>query len=142
MERVSLFIDLYNFLNTSRDYLNQQCFIDFIKMQEYFINETTQILSKTYIYGGSKDSEMLKHIERQPRMDVIRGEVGSDHKEKCTDINLATGLLIKAFYNTYDVALIFSGDRDYKKVVRELRRMGKIIGIVTPGGKAKKMQKI
>lgn len=141
MERVSLFIDLYNFLNTSRDYLNQQCFIDFIKMQEYFINETTQILSKTYIYGGSKDSEMLKHIERQPRIDVIRGEVGSDHKEKCTDINLATGLLIKAFYNTYDVALIFSGDRDYKKVVRELRRMGKIIGIVTPGGKAKKNAK-
>lgn len=141
MERVSLFIDLYNFLNTSRDYLNQQCFVDFVKMQEYFVNETNQVLSKTYIYGGSKDSDMLKYIEKQPRIDVIRGEFNSNHKEKCTDINLATGLLIKAFYNTYDVALIFSGDRDYKKVVRELRRMGKIIGIVTPGGKAKKNAK-
>ena len=58
-------------------------------------------------------------------------------KEKCTDINIATGLLTKAFHNSYDVALLFSGDRDYKKVVRELRRMGKIVGIVTPDGDAK-----
>lgn len=100
-----------------------------------------QLLGKTYIYGGSKDFEMLKYIERQLRMKVIRGEAGTDHKEKCTYINLATGLLIKAFYNTFDVALIFSGDRDYKKVVRELRHMGKIICVVIPSGKAKKNAK-
>ena len=75
-------------------------------------------------------------MERQPRIDVIRGEVGKNNKEKCTDINIATGLLTKAFHNSYDVALLFSGDRDYKKVIRELRRMGKIIGIVTPDGES------
>ena len=80
---------------------------------------------------------MLDFLEHQPRIDVIRGEVGKDNKEKCTDINIATGLLTKAFHNSYDVALLFSGDRDYKKVVRELRRMGKIVGIVTPDGDAK-----
>ena len=80
---------------------------------------------------------MLEFLEHQPRIDVIRGEVGKDNKEKCTDINIATGLLTKAFHNSYDVALLFSGDRDYKKVVREIRRMGKIVGIVTPDGDAK-----
>ena len=80
---------------------------------------------------------MLDFLEHQPRIDVIRGEVGKDNKEKCTDINIATGLLTKAFHNSYDVALLFSGDRDYKKVVREIRRMGKIVGIVTPDGDAK-----
>lgn len=137
MERVSLFIDFYNFISSSNAYLNQKCFIDYTKIQEYFIKKTTQIYGKTYIYGGLNFGKMLDFLEHQPRIDVIRGEVGKDNKEKCTDINIATGLLTKAFYNSYDVALLFSGDRDYKKVVREIRRMGKIIGIVTPDGEAK-----
>lgn len=137
MERVSLFIDFYNFISSSNDYLNQKCFIDYTKIQDYFIEKTTQIYGKTYIYGSLNFGKMLDFLEHQPRIDVIRGEVGKDNKEKCTDINIATGLLTKAFYNSYDVALLFSGDRDYKKVVREIRRMGKIIGIVTPDGEAK-----
>lgn len=141
MERVSLFIDFYNFIGSSNDYLNQKCYIDYTKIQNYFIDKNTQIYGKTYIYGGLNFGKMLNYLEHQPRIDVIRGEVGTDNKEKCTDINIATGLLTKAFHNTYDVALLFSGDRDYKKVVRELRRMGKIIGIVTPGGKAEKNAK-
>ena len=137
MERVSLFIDFYNFISSSNDYLNQKCFIDYTNIQEYFIDKTTQLYGKTYIYGGLNFGKMLDFLEHQPRIDVIRGEVGKDNKEKCTDINIATGLLTKAFHNSYDVALLFSGDRDYKKVVREIRRMGKIVGIVTPDGEAK-----
>lgn len=137
MERVSLFIDFYNFVSSSHTYLNQNSFIDYTKIQNYFIDKSTQIYGKTYIYGGTNFGKLLDYLEKQPRIDVIRGEIGSDNKEKCTDINIATGLLTKAFHNTYDVALLFSGDRDYKKVVRELRRMGKIVGIVTPAGKAK-----
>lgn len=138
MERVSLFIDFYNFISSSNNYLKQKCFIDYTKMQDYFIDKSTQIYGKTYIYGGLNFGKMLDYLEHQPRIDVIRGEIGTDNKEKCTDINIATGLLTKAFYNSYDVALLFSGDRDYKKVVREIRRMGKIIGIVTPDGDAAK----
>lgn len=137
MERVSLFIDFYNFVSSSHTYLNQNSFIDYTKIQNYFIDKSTQIYGKTYIYGGTNFGKLLDYLEKQPRIDVIRGEIGSDNKEKCTDINIATGLLTKAFHNTYDVALLFSEDRDYKKVVRELRRMGKIVGIVTPAGKAK-----
>ncbi len=80
-------------------------------------------------------------LEKQDRIDVIRGEVGTDGKEKCTDVNIAMGMLIKAFHNTYDVGLLFSGDRDYTKLVRELKRMGKVIGIVTPDGNPKEKAK-
>ena len=136
MERVSLFIDFYNFMSSSNEYLNQDCYLDYTKIQEHFINPTNQVYGKTYIYGGLNFKNFLNYLERQPRIDVIRGEVGKNNKEKCTDINIATGLLTKAFHNSYDVALLFSGDRDYKKVIRELRRMGKIIGIVTPDGES------
>lgn len=136
MERVSLFIDFYNFMSSSNEYLNQDCYLNHTKIQEHFINVTNQVYGKTYIYGGLNFKNFLNYLERQPRIDVIRGEVGKNNKEKCTDINIATGLLTKAFHNSYDVALLFSGDRDYKKVIRELRRMGKIVGIVTPDGKS------
>lgn len=137
MERVSLFVDFYNFVSCSNTYLNQKCFIDYLKFQEYFINPQTQTLVKTYFYGGLNFGKLLDFLERQPRIDVIRGEVGAEGKEKCTDINIAMGLLTKAFYNSYDVALLFSGDRDYTKLVREIKRMGKVIGIVTPDGTSK-----
>lgn len=134
MERVSLFLDFYNFMSCSNEFLNQKCFLDYTKIHEYFVDKATQVYGKTYIYGGLNFGKLLEYLEHQPRIDVIRGEVGKDNKEKCTDINIATGLLTKAFHNSYDVALLFSGDRDYKKVVREIRRMGKIVGIVTPAG--------
>lgn len=136
MERVSLFIDFYNFVSSSNEYLNQECYLDYTKIQEHFIDKGSQVYGKTYIYGGLNFGNFLNYLERKPRIDVIRGEVGKNNKEKCTDINIATGLLTKAFHNSYDVALLFSGDRDYKKVVREIRRMGKIIGVVTPAGEA------
>lgn len=141
MERVSLFIDFYNFVSCSNEYLGQKCFIDYTKIQDYFIDKSSQVYGKTYIYGGLNFGKLLDYLDHRPRIDVIRGEVGCDNKEKCTDINIATGLLTKAFHNSYDVALLFSGDRDYKKVVREIRRMGKIIGIVTPSGKEAKKAK-
>jgi len=137
MERVSLFVDFYNFVSSSNLYLNQKCFVDYTKFQNYFINPQSQIHVKTYLYGGLNFGKMLDYLEKQPRIDVIRGEVGINGKEKCTDINLAMGLLSKAFFNSYDVALLFSGDRDYTKLVREIKRMGKIIGIVTPDGESK-----
>ena len=143
MERVSLFIDFYNFVSSSNEYLNQKCFIDYTKFYEYFINPSNQIFVKSYFYGGTNYGKMLDYLEKQDRIDVIRGEIGQDGKEKCTDINIAMGMLIKAFHNTYDVGILFSGDRDYTKLVRELKRMGKVIGVVTPDGEpAKKAQKL
>ena len=137
MERVALFVDFYNFVISSNEYLRQDCLIDYTCFHKYFVDPQTQVFTKTFIYGGLGFGKVLDYLARQKRIDVIRGEEGVDGKEKCTDINIAMGMLIKAFHNTYDVGLLFSGDRDYTKLVRELKRMGKTIGIVTPGGKQK-----
>ena len=134
MERVSLVVDVYNFLLSSKQYLGQQCYVDCSKMHKYFIDPSTQVWHKTYLYGGASLGKLMNYFKSQPRVDVILGETNVAGKEKCTDINLAIGMLTKAFYNTYDVALLFSGDKDYLKLVRELKRMGKIVGCVTPAG--------
>lgn len=86
MERVSLFIDFYNFIISSNNYLNQKCFLDFTKIQEYFIDSKTQIYSKTYLYGGADFDSMLRTLNKKPRIDYIPGENGSDKKKKNVQI--------------------------------------------------------
>ena len=62
----------------------------------------------------------------QPR-DVIKTE------EKGSDVNLATYLLLDAFDDTFDVAVIVSNDSDLKEPISLVRkRFGKTIGILNP----------
>lgn len=50
-------------------------------------------------------------------------------------------MLTKAYHNSYDVALLFSGDRDYKNLLIELKNIGKVVGIITPSGECGKNAK-
>lgn len=54
--------------------------------------------------------------------------------EKGTDLNLAIHALTKAFYNSYDVAFIFSADTDYISLYRQLKTIGKIVIVVAVRG--------
>jgi uncharacterized LabA/DUF88 family protein len=45
-----------------------------------------------------------------------------DHsKEKMTDVNIATQMIIDAYTNDYDVAILISGDSDLVPPIREIR---------------------
>ena len=57
---------------------------------------------------------------------VIRTE------EKGSDVNLATRLLLDAFANDCDVALVISNDSDLVLPIRETRRLGVTVGISAP----------
>lgn len=51
-------------------------------------------------------------------------------EEKGTDVNLAAHLLTKAFHNSYDTAVIVSGDTDYIPVMDLLNTIGKNVVVV------------
>ena len=74
MERVSLFVDMYNFVSNSAEYLNQKSFIDFSKFHQYFISDK-QIFGKTYLYGGTSFGKMLDKLEKETNIDNINGEL-------------------------------------------------------------------
>ena len=141
MERVSLFVDMYNFLDTSELYLKQKAYIDFTKFHEFFIDRTTQIFHKTHFFGGSALEKMLGFLECQPRIDVTIEEEGMGGTEKCTDINLAISMMKKAFFDTFDVGIILSADRDFTYLIEELKSMGKVIGIAHPPMTSKALRK-
>lgn len=50
--------------------------------------------------------------------------------EKGTDLNLAVHALSKAYNNSYDIAIIVSGDTDYISLYHQLRAIGKIVIVV------------
>jgi uncharacterized LabA/DUF88 family protein len=54
-------------------------------------------------------------------------------EEKGSDVNLATHLLMDAFDNKFDVAVIVSNDSDLKEPIAQVRdRFGKRIGLLVP----------
>ena len=48
-------------------------------------------------------------------------------KSKGVDITLSKDLLVNAFFNNYDVAVLIAGDGDYALLVQEVKRLGKVV---------------
>ena len=58
-----------------------------------------------------------------------------DHEEKMTDVNIATQLLLDAFDDKFDTALVISGDSDLVPPIRAIRQrypLKRIIAIFPP----------
>jgi uncharacterized LabA/DUF88 family protein len=51
-------------------------------------------------------------------------------KSKGVDVTLTKDLLVNAFHDNYDVAVIIAGDGDYVPVVDELKRMGRTVYVL------------
>ena len=49
--------------------------------------------------------------------------------EKGVDIALVTDMLVAAFRDLYDTAILVSGDNDYASVVDEVKRLGKVVEV-------------
>jgi uncharacterized LabA/DUF88 family protein len=131
MKKVSIYIDMYNFLNYSFKYLKQRAYLDFVNFYKYFLKEDEKI-EKVYIYGGSALGGLLYKLSHYDHIEITEEEIGWDKKEKRTDVNLAIDMLVGAFYNKYDKAILISGDSDFIKVVQEVKKLGKEVYIVIP----------
>jgi hypothetical protein len=79
----------------------------------------------TVVYGKFK--------ERGKTCPICRSEF-STHEEKRTDVNIATRLVELAVTNTYDTALVFSGDTDLIPAIECTKRLfpSKRIGVIFP----------
>lgn len=59
----------------------------------------------------------------EPRYDSMTGR--RYHVEKETDVNLAVDMVVGAFEDRYDVAMLVAGDTDYVRAVRAVQERGK-----------------
>ncbi len=72
------------------------------------------------------------HAVKRPRADGNGSVEVIDMKEKGSDVNLATELLVDGFTGAYEVAVIVSNDSDLVAPVRAARKLGKPVGIINP----------
>lgn len=140
------YIDANNFKNRVKDAIGFRPDInfDFEKFAHYIVGSDRQHICTTYYTALPNDYyrkfspyiEEAALINKLVHLRNIRVETGfydvENQVEKGTDINLATDMLVGAYHNSYDIAIIVSADQDYKKVITTIRDMGKIVELALP----------
>ncbi len=145
-ERVAIFIDGRNFYHSTKKFKEQGFEI---KLQDIVSDLVgNRELVTVYYYNALLDeehnpktykihNEFLDILKKIPKFRVILCDVRKTEKEdgsfsyevKGDDIYLAHDLLIGAFDNLYDTAIIMSGDADFIPVIKTLReRFKKKVG--------------
>lgn len=141
------FIDLVAFPNKLVTRLEEQESLEIDLLKTFlFVPKPDEFLMKED--WRAKRYNFLKGLENTNYLTVISGrhtarpsngiyaDMNLDDKstyfvnEKGTDINIATQLLTKAFHNSYDVAIVVSGDTDYLPVYDVLNTFGKLVIVV------------
>jgi len=68
--------------------------------------------------------EALWNLGFQPK---VFKKIRRDEKAKGVDIRLTTDLLVGAYRDIYDVAVLITGDGDYVPLVEEVKGLGKLV---------------
>ena len=137
MERVAVFIDGSNLYNGMRDNLsntrvNLKTFVKQLTgerdvMRTYYYNAPL-----TDDYESDLREGQQRFFESLRRIPYVTVRLGRLHRrndgslvEKGIDVAIAVECLSLAYENTYDTALLVSGDSDYVELVEALKRRGK-----------------
>lgn len=145
-ERVAIFIDGRNFYHSTKNLERKGFEINLWKLVSDLVG--SRELVTAYYYNApldkeynletyEKHNEYLDDLRKIPKFKVIlcdvrktKNEDGSfSYEVKGDDVYLAHDLLLGAFDNLYDIAIIVSGDADFIPVINTLRnRFKKKVG--------------
>lgn len=141
-ERVSIFIDgsnLYHSLRSLNVKLDIAKLIRILAGKKELINVYYYIAPldfKTNPKKYWKHQKFLNTLRRMPRFNVvlcrmkkIKSKTGDiEFFVKGDDTLLVRDLLVGAFRNLYDIAIIVSGDEDFAPIIKTLQELGKKVG--------------
>lgn len=101
----------------------------FVKLRYY-----TSPLPNPRSHRHRAQQSFFNELRRSRRIELILGrhETRSDrvtgrryHVEKETDVNLAVDMVVGAYTERYDVAMLVAGDTDYVRAVHAVQERGK-----------------
>src|SRR4030043_195498 len=139
-DRVAIFIDGSNLYHSLKN--------NFGRYDLYFIGFITKLCSsrplfRTYYYNILQDPnkwvethkeqhEFIEVLNKTPYLEVRLGSTKvalGVPIEKGIDVMLATDLLYFAWNNSYDVAVLVSGDSDFGYALQAVKNMGKHVEV-------------
>ena len=117
------------------------------KIQGYFHNKTIQEIKKCLTANSSYQEQYLnklwKKIEYKDKIKLVKKLFAEKNvilqryiktEEKGTDVNLATYLLLDAFDNNYDCAVVISNDSDFELPIKKvITKFKKQVILLVPG---------
>ncbi len=111
--------------------------LDHQKMIGAINKYNNEVIKIFYVTSEPKDTKYQKKsfYERLSRFGykIIIKDAIQGRKEKGVDMAVAIEMLIFAFNNYYDEAILVAGDADYCQLVREVQRLGKRVGLAYYG---------
>jgi uncharacterized LabA/DUF88 family protein len=142
MKRLNVYVDGFNlYFGIVEAGFNNCKWLDIhllaknIKGTSHSLNETKYFTSRinnnlekqrrqnTYLDALGTTPVLIEYgqFRSQPMTCSQCSHVWYDSKEKMTDVNIATSLIIDAFRNVYDIAFLISGDSDLVPPVNAIR---------------------
>jgi uncharacterized LabA/DUF88 family protein len=138
-ERVMIFIDGNNLYHELKGHFGRSD-LDFAKFCQKLAGRRT--LVRTYYYNASVDSDrepdrhsrqlkFFRSLQRLPYFELRLGRLvyfdwpKQPPIEKGVDVKLSTDMVVHAFRNSYDTAILVSGDTDYSPALQAVKDQGK-----------------
>ena len=146
-ERVMIFIDGNNFYHELKGTFGRSD-IDFTKFCRKLAGNRT--LVRTYYYNATVDRDheperytrqqrFFESLQAVPYFEMRFGRLvyfdwpRQSPIEKGVDVKLATDMIVHAFRNSYDTAILVSGDTDYAAALQAVKDQGKHVEVVLSG---------
>lgn len=130
-----LFIDAQNLINGARSYGEDGLNYDVDKLVEELAGDYDLIRGYWFdsYKPGEKDNKQSFYTFLQTngfRVESVElsGTEGN-YKEKEADIRLATELIARGFNDSYDVAVVVTGDKDFLRAVQYVQDQGKVVKV-------------
>lgn len=147
-ERVMIYIDGNNLYHSLKDHF-ARANLDFEKFCDRLA--AGRRLIRTYYYNAPKDQarEPAKYADQQRFLEYVKalqyvelrlsrlvyhGWPDVAPYEKGIDVSLATNMLVHAFRDNYDTAVLVSGDTDFADAILAVKELGKHVEVVLFGG--------
>lgn len=138
-KRLMVFIDGSNFYFSLKKTFSTSK-IDLKKFVDFLIADNELISIKYYNAplnqkddeeGYKKQQKFFEYLKTIPKLDLYLGRLEKrpdNHKtEKGVDVKIAIDLLVNAFKDNYDVAILISNDADFIPAIEEVQKIGKSV---------------
>jgi len=141
-ERVMVFIDGSNFYYSLKKSFSKTK-VDFVKFVNFLTKD--QNLIKIFYYNAplsqaddkeeyKKQQSFFEYLKKVPKLNLYLGRLEkrpNNHKvEKGVDVKIAIDLLVNAYKNNYDVAMLISNDADFIPAIEEIQKLNKKVRYV------------
>ncbi len=135
--RAMLFVDGQNLFHGQRSYGDDSFQLDLVKLKENLTQDYELI--RAYYFDSFEpdkrgDKEGFYHLleMNEYRVDAkpLRERDGQ-FVEKGADIGLATEMIARGFNDSYDTAILVTGDNDFARAVRYVQDQGKRVSVAS-----------